>query len=104
MEGLSMSMSIGVVGISVDDNTGDACGGFGGGWSLHEEAHDMCGGEGEGGWEGLVDDEAHSDMCGIGGWATGGSMDEIAYGKCREEVGGGMFMDDASVDISGLGR
>ena len=31
LEGLSMSMSTRVAGILVDDNTGDACGGGGGG-------------------------------------------------------------------------
>ena len=28
----------------MDENTGDACGGGGGGLSVHEESHDMCGG------------------------------------------------------------
>ena len=41
-----MSMSIGVVGILVDDNSNGACGGQ---QSMDEEACDTCGGEVEGG-------------------------------------------------------
>ena len=31
-------------------------------------------------------------------------MDGVAHDTCREEGGGGMLMDDASVDTSELGR
>ena len=79
-------MSTRAVGISVDDNTSDTCGRGGGGWSVDEDAHDMCRGEGEGGRGGSVDGESLNDMC-------------------KEEVGGGgMSMDDVSTDTSGLGR
>ena len=46
IEGLTMSMSRGRGG-SVDDNTGDTCGG-GGTRSVDEGAHDMCRGKGGG--------------------------------------------------------
>ena len=81
MEGPSMSMSLGVAKILVDDNTSDACGGVGGGWSVDEEACDMCGGEGEGGQGGSMDEESHGDMC---GGEAGGSLDEVAHDTCKK--------------------
>ena len=90
------------------------CGGEGeGGWggSVDEEAcDDICGCKGEGGWGGLVDDlEDHTYMCG-GEWegGIGGSVDEVDCDICRGGGGGGgggeMPMDDASIDISELRR
>ena len=38
------------------------CEGGGGGWSMDEEAHDMCKVEGEGGQVGSVDEKAHGDI------------------------------------------
>lgn len=46
----------------------------------HEESRYMCGGEGEGGQGGSVDEEAHGDMCGCEReGARGGSMDKSEY-------------------------
>ena len=66
----------------MDDGTSDACGGCVGG-SMDDEACDMCGGE--------------------GGEGGGGSVDEKSHDTCRGERGGGMSMDGASPNTSGLG-
>lgn len=61
----------------------------------------MCRGEGEGGGGGSMDEEVCGDMCegkrvGVGG----GSVDQEAPNTCGG--GGGMLMNDASTDTSGL--
>lgn len=60
-KGLSMPMSRGGGGL-IDNCTSDACGG--GGWSVDEEAHDTCKGEGGGG---RSMDGAAADTSGLGG-------------------------------------
>ena len=92
----------------------------------HEEARHRCWGEGEGGREGSVDEEVcvhmcqcegegcwggwmdeledHDDMCGVE-WVGGGGglVDKVCCDTCGGG-GGGMSIDDASNDISELGR
>ena len=47
----------------------------------------MCGGEGEGGRGGLVDEEARGDMCGCKGEGGGGALvDEMEV--CDDMCGG----------------
>ena len=48
---------------------------------MDEEACDMCGGEGEGGQGGSMDEESHGDMC---GGEAGGSLDEVAHDTCKK--------------------
>lgn len=56
---------------------------------MHEEAHDMCRGEGEGCGGGSIDEEYHGEMGKGGGVGGGVSMDEIAPESCGGEGGGG---------------